>query len=168
MRPLILLVILILTACHGGNNNANTVDTVTTENIYIDTIADLRSDESTGSAELFWKIEFENKTKKKNPHFTNYHLNIDSLIKGLNEKFPDIKIEKVKLGHDTLYTEIKDSHYLSENMGTSGASFYIAEAVLNLTSLKGVNFVKIDFEEGSHASPDIWNKKDFDDYKEVK
>jgi hypothetical protein len=52
-------------------------------------------------------------------------------------------------------------------MGTGGATFYLAETVINLTSVNNVRFVKIDFEEGSHASPDIWSKEDFSDYEEI-
>ena len=49
-------------------------------------------------------------------------------------------------------------------MGTTGAATYFATAVINLTSIKGIDHVKINFTAGSHTSPGTWSKKEFDDY----
>ena len=168
MRPLIILITLILASCGNRTDTANTVDTVSIQKKFVDTITNIHSDELIGNSAIVWQIGLENKTKKKNPNFKKDHLNIDSIIKGLNEIFPNIKLERKNFSHDTLYTEIKDSYYLCESMGTSGATFYLSKTVINLTSVKDVRFVKIDFAEGSHASPGIWNKEDFNDYKEIK
>jgi hypothetical protein len=53
-------------------------------------------------------------------------------------------------------------------MGTSGAAQYLAEVIINLTSVNKIKYVKIDFDEGSHATPGIWSAKDFNYYKEIR
>ena len=115
-----------------------------------------------------WMADTETKTKKQNPVVHPSFYNVDTLITGLNEMFPQIRLEKSRISHDTLYTKIADATYLTEQMGSAGSEQYSAQAVLNLTAVQGINFVRIDFAEGSHASPDVWGKSNFGDYKEVK
>ncbi len=115
-----------------------------------------------------WLVDFENKSKKRNPNFKKEYLVVDTLIKGLNEIYPNIKLDKVKMSGDTLFTKIVDSQYLVERIGSSGASLYIAAVVINLTSVDKIKYVKIDFMEGSHASPDTWSAEDFSEYKELR
>lgn len=94
-------------------------------------------------------------------------INADSLIKGLNEYYENVYLEKLKQGGDTLYTIIKNSEYLTQQMGSTGAEMYVADVVLNLTSIPGIKFVNIDMKEGDHAQPGTWSKEDFKNYKEV-
>lgn len=115
-----------------------------------------------------WMADTDGKTKKQNPVVHPSFYNVDTLLTGLNEMFPQIRLEKSRISHDTLYTKIADATYLTEQMGSAGSEQYIAQAVLNLTAVPGINFVRIDFEEGSHASPDVWSKGSFSDYREVK
>ena len=114
-----------------------------------------------------WLVDFDKKTKTKNPKFKQAYLNVDTLINGLNQIHPNIILDKIKISGDTLFTEIKDSEYLGEQIGSYGAFAYIADVVINLTSVKNINFVKIDFEDGSHISPGTWSKKEYGNYKEV-
>lgn len=120
------------------------------------------------STELYvWSIDFENRTRKKNPRLKETYYNADTIIKGLNILHPEVLLESQGQHNDTLFTQIKNSSYLTEQMGSSGASDYIANAVINLTSVKGIRYVKIDFEAGSHASPDTWSGEMFSKYKEI-
>lgn len=119
-------------------------------------------------AYYIWMADTEAKTKKQNPVVHPSFYNVDTLITGLNEMYPQIRLEKSRIGHDTLYTKIADATYLTEQMGSAGSEQYIAQVVLNLTTVQGINFVRIDFAEGSHASPDVWSKNSFSDYREVK
>jgi hypothetical protein len=114
-----------------------------------------------------WKVNSEEKTIRKNPKLQHALLGVDTLIAGLNKIYPEIKLEMVRQGNDTLYTQIKEATYLTEQMGSAGAEGYIASAVINLSSAKGVKFVSIDFEMGSHAMPDVWSRKNFSDYKVI-
>ncbi|HSN59817.1 MAG TPA: GerMN domain-containing protein, partial [Ferruginibacter sp.] len=89
-------------------------------------------------------------TKTKNPEFSNTLLNADSLIKGLNELNENVLLEKTKISGDTIYTEIKNSQFLTESMGSTGAEMYVADVVLNLTEVPGIKYVNIQLVEGSH------------------
>jgi hypothetical protein len=120
--------------------------------------------QTTGTNLYVWQVDFEKKTKTKNPQFQGQYLNVDTLIKGLNELYPRIQLEKIRISNDTLYTEIKDSYYLGESIGIDGANAYIADAVINLTAVKNIDFVKFDFEDGSHISSGTWKRKDFEKY----
>ncbi len=172
MRPFVLILSFLFFACNESSTELKSVDKDTTRQlINKDTspkiiIAD--TFESAGTILYVWLVDFENKTKKRNPKFKSEYLNIDTLIKGLNQLYPNIKLDKVKISGDTLFTNILDSEYLGERMGTSGAAQYLADVIINLTSVDKIKYVKIDFDLGSHASPGIWTAKDFNDYKEIR
>lgn len=106
--------------------------------------------------------------KQKNPTLPSANMSVDSLIKGLNEYYENVFIEKTKQSGDTLYTVIKESEYLTQRMGSTGPEVYVADVVLNLTTVPGVKYVKIDFEEGDHAQPGVWSAANFKSYKEKK
>lgn len=114
-----------------------------------------------------WKsnIDF---SKTKNPDFNNGLLNVDSLIKGLNELNENVFLEKIKVSHDTIYTEVKNSEYLAEEIGSSGAEMYVADVVLNLTEVPGIKYVSISLQAGSHIEPGTWKKENFEKFKAVK
>jgi hypothetical protein len=113
-----------------------------------------------------WRANSENQ-KLKNPK-AGASFPVDSLIKGLNRYYPDIQLEKIRQGADTLYTAIKDSEFLTQRMGSTGAEVYIADVILNLTTVPGINYVSVDFAEGDHAQPGTWSKENFKKYKEIK
>jgi len=113
-----------------------------------------------------WDVDAESRTMKKNPFLQPEYFQVDTLIMGLNEKFPNIILEKRNISRDTLYTEIRDAAYLTEQSGSLGAEQYLAQAVLNLTAVQGINYVRIQFKEGSHAAPDVWSRQSFANYTE--
>ncbi|RYY71208.1 MAG: hypothetical protein EOO13_03945 [Chitinophagaceae bacterium] len=113
-----------------------------------------------------WRATADYK-KVKNEAAPISTLNTDSLIKGLNEYYENVYIEKVKQGGDTLYTAIKESNYLTQQMGTTGAEVYLADLVLNLTSVPGVKYVNLDIKAGDHMQPGTWSQESFKNYKEV-
>jgi hypothetical protein len=115
---------------------------------------------------FIWQVDADKKVLLKNPQLQPEFFNVDTLIAGLNEMFPEIRLEKIRLSNDTLYTEIKDASFLTERSGSLGAEQYIAQAVINLTSVEGIRYVRIDFPEGSHASPDVFSRDQFAVYKE--
>ncbi|HET6243768.1 MAG TPA: hypothetical protein VFF35_04530 [Bacteroidia bacterium] len=122
---------------------------------------------TSGAIPYVWLVDFDKKTKTKYPKLKQGYLNVDTLINGLNQTYPNIILNKIKISGDTLFMEIKDSEYLGERIGSNGAFDYLADAVINLTSVNNINFVKIDFDDGSHISPGIWSKREYGNYKEV-
>jgi hypothetical protein len=106
-------------------------------------------------------------TKTKNPQLNKNLLNADSLIKGLNELNENILLEKIKISGDTIYTEIKNSQFLTEGLGSTGAEMYVADVVLNLTEVPGIKYVNIQLAEGSHMQPGTWAKDNFKKFKPI-
>lgn len=171
MRPFVLILSFLFFGCNESSTELKPVDKDTTRHsINQDSSQKIIADTSisTGTILYVWLVDFYNKTKKRNPKFKREYLNVDSLIKGLNETYPNIKLDKVRISGDTLFTQIVDSEYFGERMGTSGAAIYLADVIINLTSVDKIKHVKIDFAEGSHATPGIWSAKDFNDYKEIR
>jgi hypothetical protein len=166
MRLFLILLAFYFISC--DNNSIQTVSGDTTlQGAKPDTTSLVHySDTSkSGGTKLYvWQIDYEHKTKTKNPMFRDEYLTVDTIIKGLNQAQPKIQLDKIKFSNDTLYTQIKDSYYLGESIGSYGANAYIADAVINLTSVKNISYVKIDFEDGSHISPGTWSKKEFENY----
>lgn len=113
-----------------------------------------------------WEVDANKKTITKNAQLQPEYFDVDTLITGLNEMYPEIKLEKTRISHDTLYTQIRNAQYLTNQMGSFGAEQYIAQAVINLTAVEGIRFVRIDFPMGSHAAPDVWSRESFAGYKE--
>lgn len=157
--------LLLLVSC--SNNDSSTTDTTTLPRDSEET--ELQPSELADKSEFYiWKVDNDQQTISQNPEMHPEYYSVDTLIMGLNERYPHIVLEKLRMGHDTLYTAIKDAQYLTEQMGSTGSEQYIAAAVINLTSVPGVNYVRMDFEEGSHAQPDVWSRQAFSNYKEVK
>lgn len=78
---------------------------------------------------------------------------IDSVIAFLNTKYPNVQLAFVRTSHDTLFTRIPESTYLTQQMGSTGPTYFFGEAVYNLTEIPGIRYVNFDFEEGDHALP---------------
>lgn len=116
---------------------------------------------------IIWRATDDYK-KIKNPLATAYWLNADTLIAGLNKYYENVFLEKIKISNDTIYTLIKNSKYLAEQMGSTGAEIYVADVVLNLTAVPGIKYVSINMEEGSHAQPGTWSLDNFKKYTAAK
>lgn len=113
-----------------------------------------------------WKNDADY-TRRKNPEVNTAIVNTDSLIKGLNQLYENVYLQKDKLSNDTLYTFIKDSNFLSNQMGSTGAEIYVADVIMNLTEVPGIKYVHIEMEEGSHMQPGTWSRNNFAKFKVV-
>jgi hypothetical protein len=169
-RLYIAVAVCLITSCNQGNDAQNATVADSVEVMAADTTSLTSNDEildedAAAKNYLVWNTDIDSMVITKNPEFKNSNLSIDSIIKGLNLKYREIPLEKIRLSHDTLYTQITNSEYLGEQIGSTGASSYLAEAVINLTSVKGVKFVNLNFAEGSHATPGVFTRKDFEDFK---
>jgi hypothetical protein len=85
------------------------------------------------------------------------------LIEVLNFREPKCKIEYIGIENDTLHIRILNDEILGEQMGSTGAYCYLGETVFTLTESDLVDYVRIDMNYGSHASPGIYQRKDFRD-----
>jgi hypothetical protein len=105
---------------------------------------------------LVWNVDDVNKTITRN-------IPPDTMLTNPQQ----IVIRVVSISNDTIYTKIDNAEYLTQRAGTYGASEYISTVVINLTSLPNIRYVNIDFIPGSHASPGVFTKDNYSDYKEV-
>ncbi len=115
---------------------------------------------------FYWKAEHDTATNKE---FLNRGSLLDSISKTphnligiLNKRPAKSKIEFISINEDTLTISILDEKYLIEQMGSTGAYCYLAETVFTLTEIKWVELVRIEMEHGSHASPGIYRRNDFE------
>lgn len=83
------------------------------------------------------------------------------LIDALNNNFPEIHLDLLKVSHDTMYVDIPDSKRLAREIGSTGAENYMASATYTLTELKNVKFVNFKFAPGEHAEPGTYSRNDF-------
>jgi hypothetical protein len=113
-----------------------------------------------------WSVNSDSLTKTKNPLIKKEYYHVDTIITWLNYKFPEIQIKKVRQSNDTLYTRIDDSRYLTQRMGSSGPQFYFATVFFNLTSIPGIRYINLNFEEGDHAGPGVLSPEDYKEYIE--
>jgi hypothetical protein len=84
-----------------------------------------------------------------------------SVLTYINTENPKIKLEYLRSSGDTVFLKIQDAAILTQQMGSAGASMYIAGIVYNLTELSGINYVNLDFKEGDHAQPGTYNRANF-------
>ncbi|MGV3707086.1 MAG: hypothetical protein ACO1NU_17070 [Arcticibacter sp.] len=88
----------------------------------------------------------------------------EEIIRMLNKKYPGIQMEYRGMQGDTIITRIQDATQLTQNIGTSGAESYLAEATFSLTEIPTIKAVKIEFEEGDHAMPGTFTRTTFKDF----
>jgi hypothetical protein len=84
-----------------------------------------------------------------------------SVIDYINKSDSSIHLDIIKTSNDTVYLKIPDAHYLTQQMGSTGPTLYMASVVYNLTEIPGLHYVNFDFEEGDHASPGTMNRDSF-------
>jgi len=90
-------------------------------------------------------------------------LSVPAVIAYLNKTNTNVQLAFVKTSGDTVYLKIPDPMYLTQQMGSSGPTIYLAQAVYSLTEVPGIKYVNLDFEEGDHASPGTFNRDSFKD-----
>ncbi|WP_134088410.1 hypothetical protein [Olivibacter sp. XZL3] len=98
---------------------------------------------------------------QENPQKSKIPLNKEELAEALNIKYPEIKLEIGKTSHDTLSVSIQNATFLTQQMGTTGALTYLAEATYAFTDLANINVVNFLFKEGDHAMPGPYTRKSF-------
>ena len=89
----------------------------------------------------------------------------ENLITDLNAFWDQVKLQFVKISNDTLYVAIPNSDYLGSQMGSAGATSYMASTTYNLTEIKGINYVNYDMPTGDHVSPGTFSRKSFENFR---
>ena len=98
---------------------------------------------------------------EENPDFDRSLLSLDTLTQALLASYPEINLEIDRVSNDTLYVQILDAQYLTQQMGSSGSQMYLLEATYAYTELPDINVVHFGFEEGDHAFPGMYTRESF-------
>lgn len=114
---------------------------------------------------LFWTIDDYSKIKTQVYKDTLEITEPESVVNGINSIYKDIHLLFIKQSNDTVYAKIDSAFTFTNDMGSSGAAEYLSTVVINITTLKNVNFVNLDFPRGSHASPGVFSKKSYENFK---
>ena len=113
----------------------------------------------------YWEASPDDKTNKlimkRLQPLSNDSLTAAHLINWINTKYDHIKLEFIKISNDTLFVKIRQSNFLTQQMGSTGADIYLTEATYNLSELNNIGYVHFDFKEGDHASPGTYSRTDF-------
>ncbi len=112
-----------------------------------------------------WSVQTNDSTQlmeiKRDPAADMTNLQPADIVDALNIKYPEIKLEWVKLEGDKAFVSIADPTYMTQQAGSEGARAYLAEATFSLTELKGIAAVEFSFKEGDHARPGVYRRADF-------
>jgi hypothetical protein len=114
-----------------------------------------------------WKATLNDSTQrlemKKDTTMGPDSLSVPVVISFLNSNNQHVQLQFVNTSGDTIYIKIPEATYLTQQMGSTGPTYFFANAVYNMTEVPGYKYVNFDFEEGDHASPGTYNRDSFKD-----
>lgn len=90
---------------------------------------------------------------------------VQTVISELNNEFMKTDLPKIlfqKKENNIVFIGIDDAEQLTERMGSNGALSYMAEVTYSITSVKDVECVLFEFEEGDHAVPGQYCRYSFE------
>jgi hypothetical protein len=110
-----------------------------------------------------WSVEFDTISSKFYMKETNSlkSQTLNQVIEKLNEENPQIILKLNRISNDTVFVQIDDSEFLTEQCGTAGADSYLASVIYNLTEFKNIEYVNFDFELGDHANPGTYSRTNY-------
>jgi hypothetical protein len=89
------------------------------------------------------------------------------LIDLINTEYNNqVHIDFSRIAGDTIFIEINNPDYLTQQMGSSGAEAFMISTTFTLTELPRIEYVNFDFQEGDHASPGTYSRKQYWDWLE--
>ena len=114
---------------------------------------------------LAWNTNSDSMSMMRDHSIPDSVITIRRIINGLNQSYPDVRVNFLKQTADTVFVEVPDATHLGEEMGDAGASAWYADAVINLTSVNGINFVSFKMDEHSHAGSTIIGRDTYKNWK---
>ena len=118
-----------------------------------------------GDSILAWDTNLDSMIMRRDSTIPDSAITIKRIINGLNEKYPEVYIDFLKQSGDTAYTGVPDADYLGEQMGDAGAMAWFADAVINITSVQGINYVSFKMDTHSHASSTVIGREQYNDWR---
>lgn len=124
------------------------------------------------STDLFWDYRYDTISNESIPiqvrpvdPDTLTENDIEALI---NRAWPEVPIRWVTTSADTAFIEILDSHILTQQMGSAGATQFLVVVTYSFTEIPGIRFVSFAFEEGDHAVPGIYHRGSWDHHQVIR
>lgn len=114
---------------------------------------------------LTWKINADSMILTRDINIPDSIVTTQRIINGLNEKYPSVHVVFVKQSDDTVFIAVPDADYLGEQMGDAGSAEWFVDAVINLTSVHGINLVSFQMDLHSHASSGLIGREKYNDWK---
>ncbi|HEY5369372.1 MAG TPA: hypothetical protein VIJ75_10295 [Hanamia sp.] len=156
------LIFCVIFSCHS-NDSRNVSHEETTDST---TSGDIQADSSMTviNSNMIWTVDDKSTEKEKLKAPNNAipdSFSVAHVIQLLNQNFPDIRMELVKVSNDTAYVKIPDDKRLTQEIGNTGAENYLASATFTLTEMKNIRYVNILMEPGDHAEPGVYSREDF-------
>lgn len=121
-----------------------------------------------GDTVLAWETNADSMIMKRDSTVPDTAITMTRTINGLNGKYPEVHIVFLRQSNDTAYTEVPDADYLGNQMGSAGALAWFADAVINITSVPGINYVSFKMDMQSHAASAVIGRDKYNDWKKVK
>ncbi|OAQ38070.1 hypothetical protein A5893_14790 [Pedobacter psychrophilus] len=116
-------------------------------------------------ADVPWAAELDSTSQKismqKSDMVKSEDLDINNVAEAINRKYPEIHIASQNQSNDTVYVNIPDATYLTQQSGNMGSEIFMAETTYSFTEIPGVKFVHFNFKEGDHATPGTFKREDF-------
>ena len=120
-----------------------------------------------GDTVLAWETNADSMIMKRDSTVPDTAITMTRIINGLNGKYPEVHIDFLRQSNDTAYTQVPDADYLGNQMGSAGALSWFADAVINITSVPGINYVSFKMEMQSHAASAVIGREKYNDWKKV-
>lgn len=111
------------------------------------------------SDSALWIYDYNTDIPLKNWEIKEMNISPKEWIDFINAQNKNVYMEFSEHSGDTLYVKIKESTFLTQQMGSAGADAYLSVATYTLTESKNVNYVHFDFEEGDHAIPGTYSRQ---------
>ena len=71
------------------------------------------------------------------------------------------KMKFIGIQDQVVNVEVVNATHLTQRMGTTGAEVFLAVATFTLTEYDNIKFVNLIFNEGDHAAPGLYSRKQF-------
>jgi len=114
---------------------------------------------------LAWEINADSMILTRDKNIPDSMVTIQRIINGLNGKYPAVQAVFKKQSGDTAFVAVPDAEYLGDQIGSAGSAEWFADAVINLTSVSGINYVSFQMDLYSHASSGVIGRENYRNWK---
>ena len=145
---LIVFLVLILVACSNGDRSLADPETIV------------------GDSVLAWSTNADSMIMVRDKTIPDSAVTISRVINGLNGTYPEVHSDFLNQSGDTAFVAVPNADYLGEQMGSAGAIAWYADAVINLTSVSGINYVSFRMDEHSHAGSVVIGRSTYSNWQQ--